>query len=88
MGRSVAGVERKYTYGLGRHNCFTKGTDFAARLGSSEEIIRRATERFDGSGDNDRGIRIGDFLRFTDVLSKEMETKNSMEGDRAAFTGA
>ena len=70
-----------------------KGADFATRLGSSEEIIKRATERFDPSDDNSEGIRIGDFLRFTDVVSKEMERQmikdeNSESSSNAAFTGA
>ena len=77
----------------GKENALPKGADFATRLGSSEEIIKRATERFDPSDDNSEGIRIGDFLRFTDVVSKEMERQmtkdeNSESSSNAAFTGA
>lgn len=74
----------------GQETALPKGSDFATRLGSSEEIIQRATERFDSSGDNTEGIRIGDFLRFTDVLSKGMEKqmKNQNVDDLKGFAGA
>ena len=73
---------------LGTKHCQKDQTCNPAR--QQQEIIQRATERFDSSGDNTEGIRIGDFLRFTDVVSKGMEhqMKNQNIDDLKGFAGA
>ena len=61
-----------------------KNSDLLSHMGSSEEILRQARQQFESIDDNTDGIRIGDFLKFTDIvedLVKEEMTKEAMSAE-------
>ena len=50
-----------------------KNSVLLSQLGSSEDILEQARKKFESGGDGDEGIRIGDFLRFSEMIAGEIE---------------
>ena len=68
----------------GEESALPKNSDLLSHMGSSEEILRQARQQFESIDDNTDGIRIGDFLKFTDIvedLVKEEMTKEAMSAE-------